>query len=437
MSNVCLHGRSGDASARLHCVPCKAWFGNALFQCAWARDSRAQSAYQPVVIHSVEKFRQIDIHDKPVSFLDVASGLPDRHVLGSFRSKSKAELREGVIPNGLQYLSCGLLDQAVKTGRNAEQTNASVRFRYFLPAHRQGLVAPRQQVRLDLRPVSFEISGQFFHGHPVDARCAFVLADLAQGPLHVLPLTDGLHEPDSASRAFGQSLRNERFRTPVRGEILHRTQVQLKLVLLLRYVHQMLTPTCLSHLPSPFGVGTVRAFCLQRRGLAYLLLRLSALECLISLACLRPTVPSADCRGGNARPRLSRGASGNFRRVTVGATSRASYDQLGLPHVLPPRPECSPPQTRFLYVGPRLCLRLPPHDPLLDRSCLGFEPSRCAGFPFCEFCAFCGHSLSRVRSRERRRSPAVGRRVRAAVNGMVDTNQPPRGPYYRLEVEKP
>ena len=49
---------------------------------------------------------------------------------------------------------------------------------------------------------------------------------------------------------------------------------------------QIVSPTGRSHLPPPLGAITVWAFLRTRYGSAYLLLRLSALECLNSFACL-------------------------------------------------------------------------------------------------------------------------------------------------------
>ena len=113
---------------------------------------------------------------------------------------------------------------------------------------------------------------------------------------------------------------------------------------------------------------------------AYPLLRLSDRSASLAAPDNPPTLSSADDRAADGQTRPSRGAPGNFHRVTVGSTCSASCDQLGLPDVLPPRPECLPPHTRFLFVGPRLCLRLPPHAPLLVRSCLSLANLR-AGLP--------------------------------------------------------
>jgi hypothetical protein len=75
--------------------------------------------------------------------------------------------------------------------------------------------------------------------------------------------------------------------------------------------------------------GTVRAFGSRRCGAAYLLPRLSALGCLTSLACLGPSMPSADfCRPVRAAPatlsplrdsrQISQGKAQNVWRVDAG-----------------------------------------------------------------------------------------------------------------------
>jgi hypothetical protein len=81
--------------------------------------------------------------------------------------------------------------------------------------------------------------------------------------------------------------------------------------------------------PSIPSRGTVRAFGSRRCGSAYLLPRLSALGCLTSLACLGPSMPSADfCRPVRAAPatlspvrdsrQISQGKTQNVSRVNAG-----------------------------------------------------------------------------------------------------------------------
>ncbi len=125
--------------------------------------------------------------------------------------------------------------------------------------------------------------------------------------------------------------------------------------------------------------GTVRAFGSMRCGSAYLLPRLSAVGCLTSLACLGPSMPSADfCRP--VRPgspglsplrdsrQISQGKTQNVSRVDAGfiehtplrmedfAVIRLWRDSSRVYHIPPGRDSCASPRAvglGFLRTPPR------------------------------------------------------------------------------------
>ena len=132
--------------------------------------------------------------------------------------------------------------------------------------------------------------------------------------------------------------------------------------------------------------GTVRAFVCKRYGSAYRLLHLSALECLTSLACPQPTLPSADfsyevnidcsmssqflshARSQGTR-QISRGKTQNVPRVDAGFIKHAPRENGGLRSYVPARPERATPQIRFVYLAPRFWIGLPSDPTSRWRPC--------------------------------------------------------------------
>ncbi len=119
--------------------------------------------------------------------------------------------------------------------------------------------------------------------------------------------------------------------------------------------------------------STVRAFGHTRCGSAYPLPRLSALGCLPSLACLGPTLPSADfCRPVRAAPaplspsrdsrQISQGKAQNVSRVGAGLIKHTPWRMADCTVTCPLVPGGPTPHIRFLGVAPRVGIGLPP-DP--------------------------------------------------------------------------
>jgi len=133
-------------------------------------------------------------------------------------------------------------------------------------------------------------------------------------------------------------------------------EVQLKLILLLRCTHQTRLPTDLSHLPPPFGVGTVRTFTgVSPSGVLSSGSFFGGPTTPSHPRLIRPLLTAAERWDTSRCPRshwttqrLSRGApvqlSSRNRRIYV---ARLTMTSKGLPIELHPRPECAPPHIRF------------------------------------------------------------------------------------------
>lgn len=130
------------------------------------------------------------------------------------------------------------------------------------------------------------------------------------------------------------------------------------------------SPSDFSSLSIP-SRGTVRAFSSRRCGLAYPVLRLSALECLTSLACRAPTMPSADfssvvkvdcstfsqflpLAGSQGTKEISRGKTLDFHCINAGFIKRTPLADGGLNSHVPTGPTCVTPRIQFLFVAPQL-----------------------------------------------------------------------------------
>jgi hypothetical protein len=112
----------------------------------------------------------------------------------------------------------------------------------------------------------------------------------------------------------------------------------------------------------------------------------SALECLTSLACGLGTMPSADsCRplgaalaspSASAQGRqASRGKRRNCRYVNAGFIKHLPAADSGLRGHVPPRPGCTTPHIRFLFIAPYLCGGLPSDPASRRRPCPFASPS--------------------------------------------------------------
>src|SRR5215472_1986602 len=194
----------------------------------------------------------------------------------------------------------------------------------------------------------FEVFRQFLDSHPVDSRTPFIGLDSLQCLLAVFQLADFFHQSFGSRQAFSLTLRHQRF-GPFPGNLrsitptFHRKgQFPLFGLVFLSLM------SCVAYLPSPlFPLRGPFGPSITVPGLAYLFLRLSALECLNSrlrdLIC--PLLTSATRSGGIASssvtfcdmPQISRGKFDRLRCTTAGSTTSA-LDGYGLRRHSPLRP---------------------------------------------------------------------------------------------------
>src|SRR6266481_5017493 len=198
---------------------------------------RGDARHQAVVIDTVEKLFEIDVHHVAVALGYVALRLGYRLMGGASRSEAVTVLGERRVPPLLKNLQQGLLDQSVDDARHAELSDPAVRLGYFDPLDRLRLVGSIEQSRPNAWPMLTQVVLGVVDGHPIHARAALVPSNAFPRSFEIPSVAHLLHQVFRHSRAFGCWLRHE-----------------------------------------SFGPSTIVP------GSAYPLLRLSALECLNSLA---------------------------------------------------------------------------------------------------------------------------------------------------------
>ena len=132
------------------------------------------------MVHSVEEFLQVHIHDDPPPGLHEGLCRQDSAMGASARSKAVAVDAEGWIKDRLKNLQERLLDQAVRHRWDAELTLATSRFRNHHATHRPWPVRPLQQALVDGGPVGFQQRGGLVDVQPVHACRSLV----GSHPLH-------------------------------------------------------------------------------------------------------------------------------------------------------------------------------------------------------------------------------------------------------------
>src|SRR6202008_455836 len=118
---------------------------------------------------------EIHVHHPTAAFLDEALRGAYGVVRAPSRSKTVAVLREARVESRLQYLKHALLDESVEDGRDPELADTAILLWNRMSSHRLRLVATREEVLLDLRPMLGHVRWQLVHRHPVDAGAALVL----------------------------------------------------------------------------------------------------------------------------------------------------------------------------------------------------------------------------------------------------------------------
>ncbi|WP_228124891.1 hypothetical protein [Candidatus Methylospira mobilis] len=77
-----------------------------------------------------------------------------------------------------------------------QRSGFSIGFGYLHAQYRLGAIHACYQLRADFQPVLFEVDREFFDGHAVDSRRAFVLADSLEGALQVVACKHAFQQSD-------------------------------------------------------------------------------------------------------------------------------------------------------------------------------------------------------------------------------------------------
>src|SRR5262249_47593997 len=102
---------------------------------------------QAVVIDSIKKFFQVEIHHPTVSFGDILLRFVYRLLRATPRSKTVAVFGERRVPALLQHLQHCLLDKAVQNSGNAQLSHSlTVRLWNFPSPYWSRLIGPVSQL---------------------------------------------------------------------------------------------------------------------------------------------------------------------------------------------------------------------------------------------------------------------------------------------------
>ena len=142
------------------------------------------------MVHSVEEFLQVHIHDNPPPRLHKGLCRQDSVVGTSARPKAVAVGTEGWIKDRLKNLQECLLDQAVRHRRDAKLALATPRFRNHHATHRLWPVRSLQQAVADNRPTGLQQRSRLVDVQPVHARRTLVGPHLLHRPQQVLSRQD-------------------------------------------------------------------------------------------------------------------------------------------------------------------------------------------------------------------------------------------------------
>jgi site-specific DNA recombinase len=163
-----------------------------------------QTGHEHIVIHSVEKLLQVDIHYYAPSFGYILRRLLYRLMRVSPTSKSVARLRKGRLQYPLQHLEHRLLYQPVYHRGYPQPPLPASWLLYFLAKHRSRLIAPVQQRPNKLLPVLLQPSVQLSNTHPVYAGCSLVGLHPLVCSVQVLTLAHPFHQVAGQGSSPGQ-----------------------------------------------------------------------------------------------------------------------------------------------------------------------------------------------------------------------------------------
>src|SRR5262249_6223583 len=241
--------------------------------------SPGDPCHQPVLVDPVEELFQVNVHDPVVAFSDKCLCLGHSLMGGSARSKPVAVLGERRVPAFLQDLQQRLLDQAIDNARDAELPDPAIRFGDFHPLDRLRLIGPLEQLVPNGWPVFPKVAHGSLDGHAIDAGTTLVLPNALPRSFEVVTFAHFLHEPFIKCRALGFPFRHGRFGPSSIGSWgftpVARRGGQMVLDFRPHSAHEirvLLTTSDRSGLRPAFPARPIRC------------LRLSALECLTSLA---------------------------------------------------------------------------------------------------------------------------------------------------------
>jgi hypothetical protein len=157
------------------------------------RYTLSQTAHQEVMIHSVEKLFDVEVHDPPITARKMSLRGGDRLMCRPPRPKPVAVVGECRVEDGLQHLQHRLLDKSVERGGHAEFAHATIWLGYLDASDRRRCIQTSQQLVPMLWPVRPQVVRELLDGHPVDARASLVCLDTTQRFLQVFSLTHCLH----------------------------------------------------------------------------------------------------------------------------------------------------------------------------------------------------------------------------------------------------
>src|SRR5262245_12451842 len=119
------------------------------FQQPLVIDPLGDADHQFVVIDSIEKLFQLEVHHPAVTVGDVVLRPCDGMMRRPSRPKPVAVSGERPIPSSLQHLQRRLLDESIQHGRDAELAHPAVRLGDFHPPYRLRLVGAVQKMGSD------------------------------------------------------------------------------------------------------------------------------------------------------------------------------------------------------------------------------------------------------------------------------------------------
>ena len=256
-----------------------------------------------------------------------------------------------------------LLDHPVQHRRDAERPHPATGLRDFHPSHRLWLVRAAEQLLPDARPVLAAVALECFDGHPVDARGTAVRHHPRVRRRHVLAAQHFVDETPSL--------------VPGCSAACHAC-----LTLLFRYLGGSAT-----YLSDRLGLLSPRS-CVSFTSRTH---RSGSAPQVRPFAGVRPaTMASADSSlrsGPTTQPNVARfrreARSPRVLRVTFAPSTRRIYASTirmtsGFRFFGPLALMLSP-RIRFVFLGPELCLRLPPHLASRRRGCRSANGSRHQG----------------------------------------------------------